>query len=456
MKHRLALTVSAAAIVVALLGAISLGGAATSAQAAPPDQAVLDWNAYASEALLNAPTAGTPGAGEPPPVAVIGFAMMHGAVYDAVNMIDGGYEPYLDDLPPAPANASKPAAVATAAHDVLVGVVSAIPPGAIPGLTPQIVAAINARLHGLRDDSLALIPDGPEKTAGIAAGAAAAQEMLRVRANDGRFGPFRFTCGEDAGEWRPATALTCTNPSGPSDPFAWVARVEPFMLESTSQFRSKGPRALTSGAYAKEYNEVKSLGAVGSTRNPEQQALAQFFTVNPVELYNRTFRTISAAQGLTLVEEARLFAMLNLTAADTFINTWDDKAHFSFWRPITAIRLGDSDGNPRTVGDPTWTPLVGTPPYPDHSSGYNAATGSFMHAAEEFFGRKPLAFSLVRIVPGVPNVTRDYDQFADVIDDTVDARIYQGLHFRAADVASAKIGRDVAHWLHVHFFEPVR
>ena len=188
-----------------------------------------------------------------------------------------------------------------------------------------------------------------------------------MRANDGRFGPFRFTCGEGAGEWRPVTSLICTNPSGPSDPFAWVARVEPFMLESTSQFRTKGPHALTSGAYTKEYNEVKSLGAVGSPRNAEQQALAQFFTVNPVELYNRTFRTISAAQGLTLVEEARLFAMLNLTAADTFINTWDDKAHWSFWRPITAIRLGDSDGNPRTVGDSTWTPLVGTPPYPEHS-----------------------------------------------------------------------------------------
>ena len=132
MKHRLALTISAAAIVVALLGAISLGGAAAPAQAAPPDQAVLDWNAYASDALHNAPTAATPGVGEPPHVAVIGFAMMHGAIYDAVNMIDGGYEPYLDDLPPAPADASKPAAVATAGHDVLVGVVSAIPPGAIP------------------------------------------------------------------------------------------------------------------------------------------------------------------------------------------------------------------------------------------------------------------------------------------------------------------------------------
>ena len=124
---------------------------------------------------------------------------------------------------------------------------------------------------------------------------------------------------------------------------------------------------------------MKNLGAVGSSRNAEQQALAQFFTVNPVELYNRTFRTISAAQGLTLVEEARLFAMLNLTAADTFINTWDDKAHFSFWRPITAIRLGDSDGNPRTVGDPTWTPLLGNASIPGALIGLQRRDG-LIHA----------------------------------------------------------------------------
>jgi hypothetical protein len=230
------------------------------------------------------------------------------------------------------------------------------------------------------------------------------------------------------------------------------------VLESTSQFRSKGPHALTSGAYAKEYDEVKSLGAVGSSRSPEQEAVARFFTnsTHPPEWYNRTFRVISEDAGLTLVEQARLFGMLNMAGADALIHCWDDKAFWSFWRPITAIRTGNDDDNPRTVGDSGWTPLEGNPPYPDHTSGYNCVTGAFMHTAGAFFGKTPMTFDLVRNVSGVPDVTRTYDQFADVIDDTIDARVYQGIHFRAADVQGAAIGRDVAHWLDKHFFQPVK
>ena len=287
--------------------------------------------------------------------------------------------------------------------------------------------------------------------------------MLSDRAADGRYGPFRFTCGEDPGEWRPTTSLVCTTPSGPSDPNAWVARVEPFVLESTSQFRSKGPHDLKSGAYAKDYNEVKELGAVGSQRTPEQNALAGFFTntTSPPEMYNRTFRTVAASEELTLVEQARLFAMLNLAGADALINCWDDKAHWSFWRPITAIHLGDQDGNRKTDGDPTWTPLSGTPltgnpPYSDHTSGYNCITGAFFHTAAAFFGRKPLAFDMVRIVAGEPNQTRSYGRFTDIIDDTIDARVYIGIHFRTADVQGAEIGKDVSRWLVHHYFEPVK
>jgi hypothetical protein len=435
-----------AALTTAVAGV--LGGAASSAQAGPPEDAVLDWNQYAVEALVNAPTAPIPGMGQGPTVAILHLAMVQGAVYDAVNMIDGGHEPYLDDLPAAPASASKPAAVATAAHHVLVGAV----------MVPPLSAGIVTRLNGLYASSLAAIADGSAKTAGIAAGEAAAAKMLQERAADGRYGPFRFTCGEDAGEWRPTTSLVCTTPSGPSDPNAWVARVEPFVLESTSQFRSKGPHALTSGAYAKEYNEVKELGAVGSPRTPEQNAVAGFYTntTSPPEMYNRTFRTVAASEGLTLVEQARLFAMLNLAGADSHINCWDDKAHWSFWRPITAIRLGDQDGNPRTDGDPDWTPLSGNPPYPEHPSGYNCITGAFFHTAAAFFGKKPLAFDMVRIVAGEPDQTRSYAQFTDVIDDTIDARVYIGIHFRAADVQAAEIGKDVSRWLVQHYFEPVK
>jgi hypothetical protein len=360
-------------------------------------------------------------------------------------MIDGGHEPYLAGLPPAPASASKAAAVATAAHHVLVGVV----------VVPPLSAAIITRLDGLYADSLAAatIQDGPSAVAaGITAGAAPAEAMLDNRANDGRYGTFSFTVGDDPGEWIP------TPPGFVNDPFAWVAEVEPFMLESTSQFRTKGPHALKSGAYTMEYNEVKELGGptLGSPRTPEQEALAQFYTVNPVELFNRTFRVISEAEGLTLVEQARLFAMLNLAGADSAISCWDDKAFWSFWRPITAIQEGDNDGNRRTVGDTGWTSFIASPPYPEHPSGYNCQSGAFMYTAEAFFGHKKMPFSVVRIAPMVPNVTRDYERFTDVVDDTIDARVYQGIHFRASDVQGAGIGKDVAHWLDKHFFESVK
>lgn len=447
-KKFVAAWAGALAAVALLAGAVLLAGAAAPAQAGPPEDAVLDWNQYASDALINAPSAATPGMGQGPTVAILHLAMVQGAVYDAVNMIDGGYEPYLDDLPSAPASASQPAAVATAAHHVLVGMVIQ------PAFTPAIVD----RLNGLYASSLAAIPGGAAKDAGIAAGAAAAAKMLSERAADGRYGPFRFTCGDDPGEWRPATSLVCTTPSGPSDPNAWVARVEPFVLESTSQFRSKGPYDLTSGAYAKDYNEVKELGAVGSQRTPEQNALAGFFTnsTHPPEMYNRTFRTVASSEGLALVEQARLFAMLNMSGADALINCWDDKAQWSFWRPTTAIRQGDLDGNPKTEADPTWTALSGIPPYPDHPSGYNCITGAFMHTAADFFGKKPLTFDMVRIVAGEPNQTRTYRQFTDVIDDTIDARVYIGIHFRAPDVQGAEIGKDVARWLDQNFFRPAK
>ena len=415
----------------------SLVSVADTKSKGPQDTTVLDWNRHAVEALINPTT----GAGQTPPVSLLHMAMVQGAVYDAVNMIDRGYEPYLDDLPRAPRSASKAAAVATAAHHVLVGL--GIEP--VPAL-PQVVID---RLDVLYHDALDVIPDSAAKTAGIAAGAAAAKAMLDERTGDGRYGDFRFEVGTEAGEWR----LTSTV----NDPFAWVARVDPFMMKKPSQFRTDGPRDLTSRGYAREYQEVKDYGGDGvitaTLRTPEQTATANFFTANPVEMYNRAFRTIAQDQGLSLVKQARLFAMLNLAGADAAIGCWDDKAHWSFWRPITAIHEGDNDGNSRTVADGTWTPLVANPPYPDHPSGYNCVTGSFMHTAANFFGRNKMAFSLVKITPGSSDVTRDYVRFTDVVKDTIDARVWLGIHFRAPDVQGAELGEDVARWLRKHFFE---
>jgi hypothetical protein len=413
---------------------------ASPVSAAPAESAVLEWNRHAANALMNPATAAVPGAGQGPTVAVLHLAMVQGAVYDAVNGIDGGHEPYLPGLRSVRSNASQPAAVATAAHHVLVGLTPPLPQATLDWLDAEYeasMAEISAR--------------GSKKkvAAGVAFGADVAAAMLAARANDGRYVPFTFSQGTAPGEWRP----TSTPPV--SDPFAWVAKVDPFLLNSTSQFRSDGPLSMTSARYAREYNEVKALGSMtGSTRTDAQTALAMFYTANPVELLNRTFRGIADARNLTAADEARLFAMMNMAGSDGLISCWDDKEHWSFWRPLTAIRLGDTDGNPATAADPVWTPLVPNPPYPDHPSGYNCLTGAVIHTAVDFFGTNRLAFT-VQQTAAAGSPARAYSRFTDVVRDTIDARMYLGIHFRTPDVQGAAMGRKVANWLDRHYFEPV-
>ena len=394
---------------------------------------VLVWNLHAVEALANPPTAATPGAGQTPPVVSLHLAMVQGAVYDAVNAIEGGHRPYLAGLPAASPGASKRAAVAAAAHDVLVG------------LVPPLPQVVRDRLDALYAASLGGIPDGAAKDSGIAVGAAAAAAMLAERANDGRYGSFSFSPGTEPGQWRPT--------SGVNDPFAWVARVRPFALQSQSQFRTAGPRDLTSVEYAAEYAEVKALGSATSTsRTAAQTAVALFYTENPLVLWNRTFRVIAQDRSLSVVDSARLFAMLGVAGADAVIGCWDDKAHWSFWRPVTAIRLGDTDGNRATDPQSDWTPLGPTPPYPDHPSGYNCHTGAVVHTAKRFFGTDRVSFT---VHSNATNVDRSYARFSDAARDTIDARVFLGIHFRSPDVQGARLGMKVAGWVDKHHFQPV-
>ena len=414
------------------------------AQASSTDT-ILDWNLNAANALSNLPTANPPGVGMTPPVTEMHLAMVQGAVYDAVNAIDlangSGHQPYISGLPAASASDSVDAAAATAAHNVLVNVLLAL-----PAPQPPVLPTVLAWVEAAYTNSLAGIPDGAAKNGGIADGAAAATAMLALRAQDGRYGPFRFTAGFGPGEWRPEL------PAFVSDPNAWVAKVQPFLMNTQSQFRTDGPQPLKSGAYATEFNEVKSLGALnGSTRTPEQTALGLFYTDHAVAMWNRTFRAIAAQQGLSESDEARLFGMLNLAGADSLIGCWDSKQYWSFWRPITAIRL-DGDGNPATTADPNWLPLVPTPPYPDEPSGFNCVTSGFMHTAQDFFGTNKMDFT---VHSNATNADRDYTRFSDTWKDTIDARIYVGIHFRTADVHGVVLGQKVAHWLDKHYFQPV-
>ncbi len=418
-----------------LAAALPLAGAQGATTAT--SSAVRDWNGHALAALGNPTTATVPGAGQPPPLAATHMAMVQIAVFDAVNSITGGYESYIDGLPTAPSRASQDAAVATAAHDVLVG----LGRDPVPALPDNVID----RLDTLYADFLATIPDGPAKEDGIAVGEAAAAAILAERDDDGRYVPFTFSEGTERGEWRPTT-------SGVTDPFAFMAFVRPFALESSSQFRTDGPKPLKSRAYTREYREVKRIGSTTSDRTPGQQALADFYTVSPVELFNRAFRGLTEERGLSLAKEARLFAMLNVAGADALINCWNDKEHFSFWRPITAIQEGDADGNPRTKGDTGWTPYATTPPYPEHSSGYNCVTAAFMHTGRGFFGSNQADLSVQNLVTGV---TREYERFTQVVSDTINARIFQGIHFRTADVQGAGLGNNVARWVRLHHFQRV-
>jgi hypothetical protein len=439
-----------ACLMLVVLASVVVGATAQQASADSPATAVLDWNKHALDALANPQSAATPGAGMTAYVQGVHLGMVHGAIYDAVNSIVGGYEPYLDTVPTAPSGASESAAVATAARDTLIGILNqAVAAGALPGSVRDMIVT---RLQGLHAATLAAANDG-NVGEGVAAGQAAAAAMLAARSSDGRYGPFRFTCGDDPGEWRPVGLTICpTPPSGASDAFAWVAKVTPFVVESNQQFLSKGPPALNTGLYAKEYDEVKELGATGSTRTPEQQALVDFFQANPVEMFNRSLRAHALAEGLDIAEQARFFGKLSLANADTFITCWESKAHWSNWRPQTAIRLGDDDGNPKTDGDPAWTSAIGTPPYPDVASGYNCTTAAQMEIAELYFGQGRTTFTVLH-----PNgTTREYRHFRDVCHDTIDARVYQGIHFRTADEAAAKLGRDVARWVDKHALQPTK
>jgi hypothetical protein len=419
------------AVTVLVAGLLFSVSAPAPAAATTTVDTVVQWNQYAIVSLIDRASPVSNGA---PPVSGLHLAMVHGAVYDSVNAIDGGYQPYLAS-PPAMRSYSKDAAAATAAYRVLVD----------PSL--RVSETRKAELKVLWEDSLATIPPGSDKEGGKAVGEAAAAAMLTARTGDGRFGSFTFTPGSGAGQWRPELPMFV------SDPNAWVARVKPFLVNSRDQFLSGGPDALTSAEYAADFAEVKAIGSRTSrTRTADQTDAGLFWTDNAMAMWSRIFRQVSAARGLTLVENARFFAMLYLTGADALITVWADKAYWSFWRPISAIRGAASDGNPATEADPEWFPLVNTPPYPDHSSGHSSLSSSFVQTLQDFFGTDKIAFS---DESNATHTTRSFARFSDAIKEIIDARVYVGIHFRHADIAGANMGKHVAHWRDKHYFEPM-
>ena len=432
-------------LVLALVGALGLIPVASVA-AAEPANPVLDWNINAVNAIGNPVTPPVttpptpPGLGQPPPIAVIHLAMVQGAVYDAVNAIDGGHEAYLGGLPSSP-DASEAAAVATAAHDVLMAL-----PAPSPG-NPDPMRASVAELYRLY---MLDIPNSPAKDQGIAVGQAAAAAMIAARADDGRFvGTPLWPIGTLKGEWRPVETAN-------ANVFAWVANVEPFTLNSTGQFRTEGPFDMASPEYTAEFNEVKSLGANNSVRTTEQTNLAGFVSANLFSAFNKALREIAVANGLSTAEQAMLFVRTSISAADALIGCWDNKEHWLFWRPQTAIRMADQDDNTDTVADTNWTAQFQNPGYPDNPSGFNCFAAGWFYAARQYFGSDKMPFQITSPgTPPLPGSTRSYTRFTGVIDDGIEGRILIGFHFRSADVQGAWLGKKVAQWVDKHYFGPV-
>ncbi|HEX8076692.1 MAG TPA: vanadium-dependent haloperoxidase [Chthoniobacterales bacterium] len=389
---------------------------------------VLDWNAHASNAIVGV-------AGMRPERGVIRLAMVHIAIYDAVNAIEGyPFEPYAVS-PNVALPASPDAAAAAAAHDVLVA------------LFPAQQANLDAKYAA----SLGTIPDGAAKTNGISVGQQAAAALLALRANDGRDTSVTYTPGSGPGAWVP-TPPGFLAPGAPE-----TALIRPFALNSPSQFRAEPPPTFTSETWTHDYNETKRLGAAtGSTRTPEQTDIGRFWTEQPMLQWNRAWRNISTTRGLSLPDNARFFAMLTMASADSFIACWDSKYTYGFWRPVTAIRAGETDGNPETAPDPNWTPLAVTPNHPEYPAAHGSFSGASTYTLRAFFGTDEFDFTIDSTVANLTSPVRSYSSFSQVLDEVADARVYGGMHYRNSTQKGAIIGKQVSHFVTNHYFRPTK
>ena len=386
---------------------------------------VADWSLIAQNAVV---AVGRRFPGE----AAVYMGIVHAAMYDVVVAIEGGYRPFAITAT-APPNTSVAAAVATAAHRVLVGRFPTQQTGP-DGLDDVYIAYLNG------------IPDGEAKTNGILVGEEVGVGMLLVRANDGLDSIVPYVPR--------APGPGVYEPTAPATPVGTrLPRVLPLALEYASQFRPNGPPALRGGEYARDFNEVKDLGRFDSSvRSAEQTALALFWTDSDIPQWNRNLLRLADARGLTAIETARMLAMAHVAGGDAMIGCFDAKYHYRSWRPLHAIHRADTDGNPHTVPDPTWQPLLPTPNHPEYPSAHACHTTAIAKALESFFGPGRTSFSLDSLVTGE---TRYYDRFKDVVEEVNNARVWAGFHFRYADEDGSKLGRKVARFVVKNFFQPL-
>ena len=374
------------------------------------------------------------------------YAMMHVAIHDALNAIDRRSRPYAFDAQ-AEAGASPDAAVAAAARGVLVPLIAQLP---LELHTQACIDAGVASVEAAYTAALAAIPAGAARARGIVVGRDAAAAILDLRAADGAVGPFlNVACPQDTdpGEYQ------CT-PGTPLIAFEGWNNVVPFVLHHSAQFRPGPPYAVDRQKYTADFNEVKSLGGDGvttpSARTADETEIALFWWESSPLKWNRIARTVSADQGLTLWENARLFGLLNMALADGYIAMVDSKNHYNYWRPVTAIQTGDTDGNPETVGDPTWTPLRGTPPNQDYASGHSIEGGAGAEVLKQFFGTDEISFrDCSASLPAgstcsdATPVFRSYTSFSQAAVENAHSRIFIGFHFRKSVEEGTEYGRKI-------------
>ncbi len=392
------------------------------ARAQSPDTSITDWDAIGTRAFTAA--ALSPAEGH------LIFAYVSVAVYDSVMAIERDHEPVMVDAEAA-RNTSAEVAVAAAAHQVLAHYLPAQEPTI---LSPAYQAA------------LAAAPDGPAKRRGMQLGEHVAQMLIAQRADDGFRSSVTYTAPDPAvaGVWLP------TAPSTPVG--VYLGHMRPLVLKSADQFRPDGPPALTSRAWARDYNETKTMGSSTSAyRTADQTLAARFWAEPPVQQARGSFRRFVLDHHLGVSDAARFMAMVSVTYADAFIACFEAKYHYAFWRPVTAIRAGDTDGNAATIGDATWSPLLpATPNHPEYPSAHSCITPAAGVVISRFLGTDDIDFT-------VPSITglgdRHFASVAALRDEVSNARVWGGIHFRSAVDDGASIARKTASYVLSHAFE---
>lgn len=419
------MTVNARRSVFAAIAALLLSASSTRADV------VLDWNARTLSAIRIDRTA--------PPKAARALAIVHIAIFDSMNAIHGAFEPYLEVNLRAGGGESPEIAAAAAAHDALVAL--------FPAQSQTFDAAFEADLAALASNQRTIDQS-------VALGQRAAAAILALRAEDGASATIPYVLGTEPGDWQP------TPPALAAALLPQWPAVTPFCLDDVVSVRRAGPPALTSSEFTTAFNETKNLGSKTSVvRSAEETQIALFWvdgagTATPPGHWFQIARDVATQRGSTLEENARLFALLGMAVCDAGICSWDNKYAYNDWRPVTAIRAADTDGNPDTEADAAWEPLIPTPPFPSYTSGHSTFSGAASKVLALFYGTDELGFSTSS--DDVPGVTRSYSRFSQAANEAGRSRIYGGIHWEYDNQDGLATGRELGAFIVDHYLQPTQ